>query len=306
MIRDGESATGPVRAQIGQPHTVTSILSPAPARASTAARRPPWFPFASLWRHRDLIRQFAWRYIEQRHRGSFLGIVWMVLTPLLMLGLYTFVFGFVFQGSFGVAPNEGHLDYALALLVGLVAYHFLAEVLATSSSLIVANPNFVKKVVFPLEILPAAAVLAAVLTSGVSLALALLGILLLGEGLTVHALQALLVLPPLLMIALGCSWFLAALGVFVRDTSSIMPFLVQILLYTSAIFYPLTKIPASIWQYLQFNPLLHIVELLRQALLWHRPVDLVAVGWLWVAGVVLCWLGYALFVRAKPAFADVL
>ena len=232
-------------------------------------------------------------------------MLWMVLTPLLMLALYTFVFGFVFGGTFGVA-NESRLDYALAVFVGLVAFHFLAEVLSTSSGLIVSNPNFVKKVVFPLEILPASAVLAAAGTAGVSLVLALLGVAFVGPGISLAWLQLLLILPALGLLALGCAWLLAALGVFLRDTSSVMPFFVQIVLYTSAVFYPLGTIPAWAWTYLRFNPLLHTVNLLRQTLLWQQPLEPSHLAFTWATGVAAAVVGYFVFTRAKPAFADVL
>lgn len=283
-----------------------SLTASSAAPVTPSPARVPLLPFGSLWKHRDLIRQFAWRYIEQRHRGSLLGMVWMVLTPLLMLGLYTFVFGFVFGGSFGISPNETPIDYAMAIFVGLVAFHFLAEVLSTSSALIVANPNFVKKVVFPLEILPAAAVVASAVTAGVSLVLALIGVAIFGPGVTLAWFQMLLILPALGLFALGCSWFLAAFGVFVRDTTAVMPFLVQIILYISGIFYPLSKIPGWAWEYLRFNPLLHVVNLLRQALLWHQPLNPWHMTYIWAFGLLSCVLGYALFVRAKPAFADVI
>src|SRR5687768_12437756 len=115
----------------------------------------PLAPFVPLVRHSALLGQFARRMIEQRHRGSFLGLAWTVITPLLSLAIYTFVFGFVFGGNFTGLPDETNLDYSLGIFLGLVLFNFLSEVLSQSPSVIVSQPNLVKKVVFPLEILPA-------------------------------------------------------------------------------------------------------------------------------------------------------
>jgi lipopolysaccharide transport system permease protein len=274
----------------------------------------PLTPFLELHRHRDLLRQFARRTIEQRHRGSFLGLAWTVITPLLSLGIYTFVFGFVFNaGKFTDSPAETTVDYALGIFLGLIVFQFLSEVLAQSPSVVVTQPNFVKKVVFPLEILPAATVAAAALTAVISLALALLGVVVLGPGLDWHALYLLLIVPPVLLIACGCAWFLAAFGVFIRDIANAMPFIVQVLVYTSAVFYRvslLEKVPFGwIRAILLYNPLLHAVESTRRAVLWnlwHQPVEIHSLVLLWATGLVVCVFGYVVFQKLRPAFADVI
>jgi len=269
----------------------------------------PLTPFRELYRHRSLLRQFAWRVIEQRHRGSFLGIVWTVLTPLLSLGIYTFVFGYVFNGRFTDRPEETNLDYALGVFLGLILFNFLSEVLGQSPSVIVTQPNFVKKVVFPLEILPAATVAAAAFSASISLALALLGVQFLGGGLDWHALLLFAVVPPVVLIAFGCAWFFSALGVFIRDTAAAMPFVVQVLVYLSAVFYPLRLLEkAPVWaqHILLANPLLHAVESLRRAVLWHLPVETSSLVFLWISGLVTYGLGYLAFRKLRPAFADVI
>jgi len=267
----------------------------------------PLTPYRLLWRHRSLLNQFTRRTIEQRHKGSFLGFVWAVLTPLLSLALYTFVFGYVFGGRFNQLPGETDMDYALAVFLGLVLFQFLADVLAVSPLSIVTQPNFVKKVVFPLEILPTAAVGAGIFNAVITLGLALLGIIFLGRGLHLHALWLLAILPPVALIGLGCAWFFSAFGVFVRDTANIMPFLLQVLMYTSAVFFALSKIRDSIaWQFLKWNPLLWAVEDARHAVLWHLSVSLKSLLFLWVAGLLISFGGYLFFHKTRPAFADVL
>ena len=268
----------------------------------------PLTPFVLLWQHRNLLNQFTRRTIEQRHRGSFLGFIWAVLTPLLQLGLYTFIFGHVFGGSFNQLPNETKMDYALGVFLGLVFFQFLADVLAVSPLTIVTQPNFVKKVVFPLEILPTAAVGAAAFNAAISLGLAFLGILFLGRGLDSHALMLLTLLPPVALIGLGCAWFLSAFGVFVRDAANFMPFLLQVLMYASAVFFPLSRIrdiPLA-WSILKWNPLLWAVENTRHAVLWHQAITTQSLIFLWATGITISFSGYVFFHKTRPAFADVI
>jgi lipopolysaccharide transport system permease protein len=264
-------------------------------------------PFlADLWQHRELLWQFTQRNVELRHKGSHLGLIWSFANPLLMLGLYVFVFGFIFGGSFGVLPDETRIDYGLGIFLGLSLFHFLAEVLSIAPTLIVGNPNFVKKVVFPLEVLPAAAVGAAAFHLLISLGLVLLGILLLGRGVTLGVLWLPAVIVPVYLLGLGITWLFSALGVFFRDTTQLMQFLTATVMFASAVFYSAAKIPATAWLFLRFNPLLHAIEIARDGVLWQRTPNLYHVSYLWMVSLAICWLGHAAFKRMKPAFADVL
>ncbi|MBI3885490.1 MAG: ABC transporter permease [Opitutae bacterium] len=264
-------------------------------------------PFAAdLFQHRELLWQFTLRNVELRHKGSHLGLLWSVLTPLLMLGLYVLVFGYIFGGSFGVLPHETRADYALAIFLGLAIFQFAAEVLATSPTVIVANPNFVKKVVFPLEILPAANVFGALFHMFISLTLVLVCALFFGRGSHLGVLWLPAILAPLLLFSLGFGWLFAALGVFLRDIGQILQFLSTALMFSSAVFYSAQKIPPAAWAYMRFNPVLLAIELARNALLWERPLDLHHLAYLYLGGFGTCVLGYAAFRRMKPAFADVL
>jgi lipopolysaccharide transport system permease protein len=263
-------------------------------------------PFAAaLCQHRELLWQFTVRNVELRHKGSYLGILWSVLNPLLMLALYVLVFGYIFGGSFG-RPGESRLEYGLGIFLGLTLFHFASEVLVTSPAVIVTNPNFVKKVVFPLEVLPAANVGAALFHLLIGLGLALLGVLFYGPGLTVHALWLPVILFPLLLAALGLNWLFSALGVFLRDIGQLMQFLSLALLFASAVFYPVSKIPGAAWTFLRYNPVLLAIELTRDAVLWREPLNFVHLAYLYGFGLVACYAGFAVFRRLKPAFADVL
>lgn len=263
-------------------------------------------PFAAdLWQHRELLWQFTLRNVELRHKGSHLGLIWSFLNPLLMLGLYVLVFGYIFGGKFGVTPNETKAEYALGIFLGLVLFHFIAEVLSGAPALIVGNPNFVKKVVFPLGILPASTVGAAFFHLIVSLVMALIGVLIAGFSVTLAWLWLPVVLVPVVLLGLGLSWFFSALGVFFRDTGQIMQFLTMALMWCSAVFFSAHHYPAA-WTYLRFNPLLLAINIVRDAVLWAQPINVIHLLYLYGAGLIAAVLGYAAFCRMKPAFADVL
>ena len=266
-----------------------------------------FLPFADdLWTQRELLWQFTLRNVELRHKGSHLGLVWSFLNPLLMLALYVLVFGYIFGGKFGVLPDETKPEYALGIFLGLTMFHIMAETLGISPTLIVGNPNFVKKVVFPLEILPAASVGGALFHTCISLALVLLGIQLFGPGLAVSVLWLPVILVPLILLCLGVSWFFSALGVFFRDVGQMMQFLTMALMFSSAVFYSALKIPANAWTYMRFNPVLLAIEMTRDAALWQRPINHNHLAYLYVAGLATCILGHLAFKKMKPAFADVL
>lgn len=276
------------------------------SRNTPAGLRSSFQFLPSLWRQRGLLWQFSLRNVELRHRGSHLGLMWSVLNPLLMLGLYVFVFGYVFGGRFNPAHPESRIDYALGIFLGLTIFHLFADVFGAAPAVIVSNPNFVKKVVFPLEILPASNVAASVFHALISLTLALVGIVVVGPGLTVHALWLPAILAPLLLLLLGTAWLVSAVGVFFRDIAQMIGFITMALLYASCVFFPSSSLPAYVWAILRFNPLLLAVEMARDAVMWHTAVNLNHLAYLYLSGGIACWLGYWFFRKVSPAFADVL
>ena len=172
--------------------------------------------------------------------------------------------------------------------------------------LITSQPNFVKKVVFPLEILPVASVGASVFHFSISFALAIAGVALAGPGLAWSALWVPVILFPVVLIAFGLAWFASALGVFLRDLGQAAQFFAQVLIYASGVFYSHRIVPHAAWMVLRLNPLFHAVELSRDALLWHRPLNLIYLAYLYAFGFTAFVLGSAFFRRMKPSFADVL
>ncbi|HWZ95456.1 MAG TPA: ABC transporter permease [Opitutaceae bacterium] len=260
-------------------------------------------------RKRDLWWQFTVRAVELRHRGSHLGLLWSVLNPLLMLGLYMFVFGFIFPNKFGVLAKETPVDFALALFLGLSLYNVIAETLGIAPTLIVGNPNLVKKVVFPLEVLPLSQIGASWFHLLVSLMLLIIGIVAMGRSLPVMGLLWLpVLLVPHLLLTAGLCLFLAALGVFFRDISQVVPFVSNIIMWSSAVIYPISRVQAyrSIWSVLKWNPFLQTVQLARSALLWHQPINFLCLGYTYAVGTAVFFAGGWFFRKIQPAFADVL
>ncbi|MBK9989764.1 MAG: ABC transporter permease [Verrucomicrobia bacterium] len=265
-------------------------------------------PFLNRFaRKRELWWQFTTRAVEVRHRGSYLGAVWLVLNPLLMLALYVTVFGFIFGSRFRGNGHESPREFALAVFLGLSLFHVLSETISAAPSLIIGNPNLVKKVVFPLEILPLANVSAYWFHFLINMALLFVGSLVVGHPVSLTGLLWMpVILIPHVLLTLGIGWFVSALGVFFRDVAQITQVVAQITLYASAIFYSTSLITGSYWQVLKWNPLLHTVELSRQALLWNQPLNLNHLGYTWATGVITCLIGYLFFKKTKHAFADVI
>lgn len=265
----------------------------------------PWRMVAGLWSHRDLIGQFTRRNIELRHRGSRLGAFWALINPLSMLALYFVVFGLIYDQRFNVLPGETAYDFALALFLGLALFHAFSESLGWAPGVITANPNFVKKVVFPLEVLPVANMGATAFHLGVSLGLVLLGSAFSTAGLTLHVLWLPVLVLPLLLISQGIAWALAAAGVFLRDIGQITAFASTALLFASAVMYPPSKIPESL-QWLRFNPLLQIIDLARHTVLWHQeiPLDKLLFVYGTAGGVFVA--GAIFFSLLRKSFAEVI
>ena len=266
-------------------------------------------PIVSLFKRRELLWQFLLRNVKSRHRGSVLGALWLVMNPLLMLGLYVFAFGVIFGGRFTDSPDESTLDFALGIFLGLNVLGLVSGIIGASPGVIVGQPNFVKKVVFPLEILPAAMTGALAYDLLIGLGLCLTGIAILGPGLTLSVFYVPVILGPVFLMSLGLSWFFSALGVFVRDIGHLGSFLGLALLYASGVFYSAEKAEKAapgIWKFLQWNPLLQTIDSLRQVTLWGGELDWWKVGYAWVFGIVVFVCGAWFFNRLRPAFADVL
>jgi len=266
----------------------------------------PWNIVMHLHRHDVLIRQFVKRDVLSRYRGSYLGVLWSLLRPLAMLATYTVVFGYIFQTKLGDHPNQTKLDFTLALFCGLILFDFLGECVLRAPTLVLSNPNYVTKVVFPLEILPVMTVGAALTQLVISFIPLLVALMLAHGGIPLTALYLPIILVPLVLLCLGITWLLASLGVFIRDINSVVPVLLTIILYASAIFYSISRVPENLLPIVRYNPLATVIDQARNAVLWGAPPEWDRYGAVLVASLVLMVLSYTFFMRTKSAFADVL
>ncbi len=260
----------------------------------------------NMWRNRDLIAQFTRRDIEGRYRGSFLGLLWSFVNPLIQLLIYTFVFGFVFNARWPNARSDNLAEFAMTLFCGITAFNIFGECVGRASGLVLGVPNYVKKVVFPLEILSVSSLGAALFHGLISLGILLVGNLLVSGTLQWTIVLLPLVALPLIFLCLGLSWFLSSLGIFVRDIGYTVTLVLQVLLFTSPIFFPIERIPEPFQTIMRINPLSSIVENFRRVLLWGMLPSWIGLGLWTFATVVVMILGYAWFMKTKKAFADVI
>lgn len=281
-----------------------SASSLAPPASVPAPTRRPAGTLSELWQHRQLLWQFTLRNLELRHKGSLLGIAWTFATPLISLLIYVIVFGYIFGGNFPEDPINTKASYALAVFLGLSMFHFIAEVIGITPSVILTSPNLVKKVRFPLSVLPAAATGSAFIHFLVSLCLFGIAAQVMGIPVWSKVGWLFVLLPPLALIALGTAFLLAAIGVFIRDVGQMTQFFNLILLYASAIFFSVTDVPAAIWQFLRFNPVLQTINETRQVLLWNAPLNLHHLGYTYLTGALALALGCWLFRKLRDSFPD--
>ena len=262
--------------------------------------------FTSYWRHRQLILQLARRDVMGRYRGSLLGLAWSFLTPLLMLLVYTFLFGVVFKSRWGGATVESRLDFALILFVGLIVHGLFAECVNRAPGLVLQHASFVKRVVFPLEILPWTVMLSALFHSGVSLAIWFAFAIVSGIGLSPTAIFLPLIFVPLVFLTMGCSWFLSSVGVYLRDTSHTVVILTSVLLFLSPIFFPSTAVPAQFRFLIRLNPLTFVVEQARAVLTFRSLPDFYWLAVVTAQNLALAALGLWWFQKTRRGFADVI
>jgi lipopolysaccharide transport system permease protein len=271
-----------------------------------AQRASPIAMMAGLWRNRRLILQMVRREVVGRYKGSALGLAWSFFNPLLMLAVYTFVFSEVFKLRWGAGTDDSKIQFAVVLFVGIIVHGLFAEVLGRAPSVILANVNFVKKVVFPVEILPVVAVGTALFHTIVSLVVLLTAFALFHGFVYWTVVLAPLVLLPLVILTLGFAWMFAALGVYLRDVGQTTGIITTALLFLSPVFYPLTSLPERFQPWLLANPLTFMIEQARNVLIWGTPPNWVGLTLYSVAALFFCWLGFAWFQKTRAGFADVL
>ena len=257
-------------------------------------------------RHRYLLLLLAKRNVQQLYRGSFLGVAWALLTPLLMLFVYVFVFSVVFQARWGVAESQSPADFGLALFVGLTAFNLFAATVTNAPRLILANQQYVKRIVFPLEILPVAQFLANLVQAACCLVIFLVALLLLKGSVPWTVVFLPVVLIPLSLLCIGCAYFVSSLGVFIRDLEHVIGLATTAIMFLSAIFYPVAAIPEKWQSVFRLNPLVPIIEDMRRVTLQGLVPDWSYWCPVTLFSVLLAMMGMAWFTKSKRAFADVL
>lgn len=266
----------------------------------------PLRPWRALWQHRGLIRQLARRDLIQRYRSSLLGMVWTFLLPLLHLAVYTFIFNIVLRVQWSHGPGGGTGRFAMALFCGLILYSVFSESVIVSPMLIVTKASYVRKMVFPLEVLPVVSLVQVLVKAGTSLIILAAGTLLLDRKLPWTFALVWLPFVPMILYTLGVAWFLAAMGVFIRDIAQVIAIPVQLLFFLSGIVHPISRVPERFRPLMLLNPIAQLVEAVRRLALWGLMPDWIALAGVFLGGLVVFQLGYLFFMKSRRAFADVL
>ncbi len=261
----------------------------------------------SLWRNRQLIVQMTKREVVGRYKGSAMGLAWSFFNPVFMLIVYTFVFSEIFKSRWGGdGGDDSKTQFAVVLFVGMIVLNLFSEVVNRAPSLILSNVNYVKKVVFPLEILPVITMGAALFHSLISLCVLLAAFALFNGYLQWTAVFTPLVLLPLVILTTGLAWILASIGVFLRDVGQTIGIITTVLMFLSPVFYPITAVPERFRPLIMANPMTFIIEQAREVLIWGHTPNWIGLGIYTLAAIVIAWAGFALFQKTRKGFADVL
>ena len=254
----------------------------------------------------SLILALTFRHLQQQTENSFLGWVWLIVGPLVQLGIYTVVFGVLFNRSFGVVEGETTWHYALGVFIGMMLVQTITEPMGSAPSLLTNQSNLVKKNALPLVVIPLAHTLSSFLRLGLTLAVWSIAVLVLQPSQAyVLVLLPLLVLP-LFLIALGMNAGISSISVYVGDFGQAIRMLSQIVFWSSGVFYSRTEVEVypEIWAFMKWNPLLHVIEECRRVLLWGVSLDFGFYLFSLLFGAVICGMGLLAFSWLKRGFAD--
>ena len=259
----------------------------------------------SVLHNRELILQMTKREVIGRYRGSIFGLAWSFFNPLIMLAVYTVVFSTIFQFKWGVG-SDSKTEFALVLFVGMIVHGILAESLNNAPALILRNVSYVKKVVFPLEILPWVLMGSTLFHALISVVVWLLFYLVVNQTMQWTAIFLPVVLMPLVIFTVGVAWLLASLGVYIRDIGQMTGVLTTVLLFLSPIFYPASRLPEPYQMIIYLNPLTFVIEQSRDVLMWGNLPDMAGTALAFIISLTFAWLGFAWFQKTRKGFGDVL
>ncbi|WP_454752349.1 ABC transporter permease [Cupriavidus necator] len=261
---------------------------------------------ASMIRNRGLINHMIRREILGRYRGSIMGLTWSFFNPILMLAVYTFVFSVVFKARWGTGGDETKTQFAIILFVGMNIFGLFSETLNRAPTLITANANYVKKVIFPLEVLPVVAIGAALFHTLIGLVVLLIALILTTGHIPITVLALPLVIVPLLLLSLGLGWILSSLGVYVRDVAQTVGIATTVIMFLSPVFYSVNALPEAYRKLLMLNPLTFIIEQARAVAVFGRWPDYPMLTLHVLGAAAVAWVGYWWFQKTRRGFADVL
>ncbi len=266
----------------------------------------PIYLLHRLQQHWQLIIQMTKRDVVGRYKGSIMGLLWSFLNPLFMLIVYTFVFSVVFKARWAGNGEETRSEFAVVLFTGMIVHSLFAEIINKAPIIILNNASYVKRVVFPLEILPVITAGGALFHTFISLIVLIGAIFFAGGTLHLTTLLIPVVIFPLLVFTLGLAWFFSSLGVYLRDVGQTVGILTTIMLFLSPVFFPVSALPAYMQPYMIFNPLTFIIEQSRAVLILGKLPDWQGLGIYMVIALIVAWLGFAWFQKTRRGFADVL
>jgi len=256
-----------------------------------------------LWKIRELIKQFTMRDLNVRYKGAFLGVLWSLLTPLLMLAIYSIVFTQIFKAKWNISESvQG--NFTLMIFVGMIIFQIFSEPVVRASTIIAGYPNLIKKVVFPAEVLPISIVLSGLINSMLAMVVLIVAVPLAGQQLSLTVLYLPVVLMPLLLLTMGLAFLVAVLGVFIRDMNNIVSVLVNAIYFLSPVFYPVSAVPERFQVVMHLNPLTNLIESSRSIILFGQPPAWHSYFYLLFASLVVFTLGYLFFIKNKELFID--
>lgn len=261
----------------------------------------------SFWNNRRLILQMSKREVVGRYRGSIMGLAWSFFSPVFMLFVYTFVFSEIFKLRWGGAEGgDSKTQFAVVLFVGMIVLNLFSEVVNRAPGLVLSNTNYVKKVLFPLEILPLISLGTAIFHAFINIGVLLAAFLIFNGYLNWTVLFIPVVLLPLIILVAGLAWLLASLGVFLRDVSQTIGIITTVLTFLSPVFYPITAVPERFRPVIMANPLTFIIEQARDVLVWGKMPDWMGLIIYTLVATAIAWMGFAWFQKTRKGFADVL
>ena len=261
-------------------------------------------PLSGLWRHRDLVWQLTKREVLGRYRGASFGLAWSIITPFMMLAIYSFAFGTVMRGRWPGADEN--TSFPLILFAGLIVHAFFAECLTRAPTLVTSHPNFVKRVIFPLELLPWPMVLSATFHLMMNLVVFCILRYAMDGQFTPGALWFPVVMFPLAVLCMGIVWALAALGVYLRDLGQVVGLIATATLFLSSAVTPVQIVSPNLRWVIELNPITFIIDQAREVLLWNGSPDWSGLSLYLAVSLVFAWAGWAWFQFTRKGFADVI